>query len=189
MSELKKYKYNDVPWYLETKTYCQRERLSLKGVKPVGQRYQFKSREWVKLYDIRGLEKKKPLSDKQKVALEKANAARQKLYTCRRCGKYNLHTVSRKTGLCNDCHDYVEHMQYRIAAYQERLSWTDPESINSYVILDLETTGLDQGSDEVIEIAITTLNGDVLFNSLIKSKYPIPDDAIEQMTLLRMLQH
>lgn len=46
------------------------------------------------------------------------------------------------------------------------------------IILDTETTGLDQ-SAEICEISIINSNGDVLFDTLVKPKNPIPDRAIE----------
>lgn len=53
-----------------------------------------------------------------------------------------------------------------------------------YVILDLETTGLDPAFDEIIEIgAIRVRNGEEVerFNSLVKPSYPV-DPYIEELT-------
>lgn len=46
----------------------------------------------------------------------------------------------------------------------------------NYLILDTETTGLDRG--EVVQIAIIDSYGDILLNSLVRPKLPIPADAI-----------
>ncbi|EBK3072101.1 3'-5' exonuclease [Salmonella enterica] len=46
----------------------------------------------------------------------------------------------------------------------------------SYVILDTETTGL-KVDDEIIEIAIINMRGDVLLNTLVKPVNPIPPEA------------
>lgn len=48
---------------------------------------------------------------------------------------------------------------------------------NDFVIMDTETTGLDDEA-EVCEIAIIDKAGDVLFDSLIKPGKPIPEQAI-----------
>jgi len=45
------------------------------------------------------------------------------------------------------------------------------------IILDTETTGLDIKA-EIIEIAILDSEGSILFNSLIKPRYPIPSEAV-----------
>lgn len=46
----------------------------------------------------------------------------------------------------------------------------------SYVIIDTETTGL-KVDDEIIEIAIINMRGDVLLNTLVKPVNPIPPEA------------
>lgn len=45
------------------------------------------------------------------------------------------------------------------------------------VILDTETTGISRDS-EIVELAILSINGDVLFNSFIKPQHPIDPRAI-----------
>lgn len=46
---------------------------------------------------------------------------------------------------------------------------------NDFLVLDTETTGLDDG--EVVQIAIIDNAGKTLMNSLVKPKHPIPSDA------------
>lgn len=51
--------------------------------------------------------------------------------------------------------------------------------MNNYLILDTETTGLnDYGNDEIVEIAIIDQDENILLNTLIKPKKTIPKDVI-----------
>lgn len=50
------------------------------------------------------------------------------------------------------------------------------QKVLDYVILDTETTGLDENS-EIIEIAVIDLNGNVLFNSLVCPSVPMPNNS------------
>jgi DNA polymerase-3 subunit epsilon len=47
------------------------------------------------------------------------------------------------------------------------------------LILDTETTGLDLGMDEVVEVALLELDGTVLLNTLVRCRGIIPDGATE----------
>lgn len=47
------------------------------------------------------------------------------------------------------------------------------------LILDTETTGLDLGQDEIVEIALLELDGTVLLNTLVQCRGIIPYDATE----------
>jgi DNA polymerase-3 subunit epsilon len=49
--------------------------------------------------------------------------------------------------------------------------------LNQPVNLDTETTGLGP-TDEIVEIAIVDHDGEVIFEYLVKPKFPIPQDAI-----------
>lgn len=51
------------------------------------------------------------------------------------------------------------------------------ENKSKYVILDTETTGLNEA--EIVEIAIIDLDGKTLLNTLIKPTIPIPSEVIE----------
>lgn len=58
------------------------------------------------------------------------------------------------------------------------------ESIADYVVLDLETTGLDPRQDEIIEVAAIRVRNHVVaeqFTSLVKPQYPI-DEFITELT-------
>ncbi|MGL5381730.1 3'-5' exonuclease [Clostridium sp.] len=180
MEEYKR--WNDVPQHFKSQSYCNKERLSLKGVNAVARVYQKINNTWIDLYDITQLKSKKPLTEKQIQAKEKAQATRRANYTCGVCGTYNTRTVDRETKVCVECRGwYTTRLNELIRsneALEERLSWSEEEKINGFVILDTETTGLYQ-DHEVIEIAIMDLKGDVLYNSLIKPTRNVPDDAIQ----------
>ena len=47
------------------------------------------------------------------------------------------------------------------------------------LLLDTETTGLDLGRDEIVEIALVELDGTVLLNTLVQCRGTIPEDATE----------
>ena len=52
-----------------------------------------------------------------------------------------------------------------------------PKKLNEFVILDTETTGLDEDA-EIVEIAIIDNHGNVLFNSYIKPSQPIDETSV-----------
>ena len=52
-----------------------------------------------------------------------------------------------------------------------------PQKLNDFVILDTETTGLDEDA-EIVEIAIIDNHGNVLFNSYIKPSQPIDENSV-----------
>lgn len=180
MEEYKR--WNDVPENLKSKSYCAKERLNMKQALPVAKVYQRANNLWIDLYDINTLEKKAPLTEAQILAKEKAKATREARYTCKVCGDYNTRTVNKETKLCIECRDWHERKLQEInianMALQTRLSWSDEQHIDQYVILDTETTGL-YGDDEVVEVAIIDLKGNTLYNSLIKPTKSIPDDVVK----------
>ena len=47
------------------------------------------------------------------------------------------------------------------------------------LILDTETTGLDLGSDEIVEVAVLELDGTVLLNTLVQCRGTIPGEATD----------
>ncbi|MCW3664158.1 3'-5' exonuclease, partial [Burkholderia cenocepacia] len=48
--------------------------------------------------------------------------------------------------------------------------------MTNFILLDTETTGLDE-SAEIVEIAVIDDAGNVLLNTLVKPKHPIPNSA------------
>jgi DNA polymerase-3 subunit epsilon len=65
--------------------------------------------------------------------------------------------------------------RYTLSTSQDVLEWA--HSIFNTVIIDTETTGLDEAS-EIVEIAVIGLDGQVLLNTLVKPTIPIPSDAM-----------
>ncbi|BCC80200.1 MULTISPECIES: 3'-5' exonuclease [Bacillus] len=47
---------------------------------------------------------------------------------------------------------------------------------SNFLVLDTQTTGLGE-TDEIVEIAVTDLDGKTLLNTLVKPTVPISDDA------------
>lgn len=112
----------------------------------------------------------KPLTERQILGLQKAKETSIKNRTCKRCGsvqknkrELNIH------GICSECEN-IE------SAKLQRRKWLDNKE--KYIIIDTETTGLDY-DDEIVEIAIVDLDGNIVFESLIKPSKPIPQEVID----------
>lgn len=178
MEEYKGWTY--VPKYLKSKTYCAKERLIVKGIEPSARVYQKINNRWIDLYDTTLLKKKKPLTEKQLKALQKAQKTREERYTCVECGTYDIKEVSTATKLCSRCQNDLRGEQRNLLdankALNKRLSWVIGPNKGNYVILDVESTGL-YSEDEVIEIGILDLYGRELYNSLIRPGRNIPEEV------------
>lgn len=110
---------------------------------------------------------------KQLENIEKAREIYKKKRTCSKCG-FVVNTLQDLTdGICKSCKEdeYYSYMIDKII--NDRKVWMNNRK--DYIILDVETTGLDD--DEVIEISIIDLKGTVLFDTLIKPKRLIPIEA------------
>jgi DNA polymerase III subunit epsilon len=123
------------------------------------------------LYDrAQGVPKRQP-SEAQKAALAKAqDMARMVDVVCVRCGEY-IATVTNKRALewtRELCHMCVAHDK----AVTDAKAWLE----NADLILDTETTGLGD-KDQIIQIGIINLSGNVLLDTLIKPTIPIPPAA------------
>lgn len=70
------------------------------------------------------------------------------------------------------------------ATQQQAIEYAQKKLLENPVYLDTETTGLGN-TDEIIEISIVSMDGDVLFDSLIKPKQAIPaaSTAINHITM------
>lgn len=102
-----------------------------------------------------------PAEDKERS--EKARLARIKGLTCVRCGEVQRnYSQINKEKHCHKC-------QYAIKC---------EEFLNSdhYIILDTETTGLGW-NDEIIELGILDMKGNVLYESMFKPNQEIPREA------------
>lgn len=102
-----------------------------------------------------------PQEDKERS--EKAKMARIKGLTCVRCGEVQNHySQINKEKHCHKC-------QYAIKC-EEFLNG------DKYVILDTETTGL-HWDDEIIELGILDMSGNVLYESLFNPNQEIPKES------------
>lgn len=172
---MRKYKnWSEVPENLKSKTALSKEGLKLnKNQEHEAEVYQFKSRDWIKLYDMNKAIPKKKMSEKQIAALEKARKALEEKQTCPRCGYRQTYIVG---DMCTDCEEYEEYLS-RKKQYEARIrSWFDDEK---YIILDTETTGL-ESDDVIIEMSIINLKGETLLDSLIS---PLKADFEEATAL------
>ncbi|MGB3468159.1 MAG: 3'-5' exonuclease [Cyclobacteriaceae bacterium] len=147
---------NEPPNNLKTRT--QLEELDLKPVNPVGVIHCKKYT--VKLYDINNSEsvrQKKILTESCKKSLEKAQK------------------ISRLIGELRDWDNLHREAEfaYNDALYACKKIW---ENKSAYVVLDIETTGF-SCEDEIIEIAIVSLDGTKLLNSLVRPKCRISEEA------------
>lgn len=118
------------------------------------------------LYDINETKKvkKRNATEKQLKALEEGRRLRK---VCKICGKeFNYINELDRYKICYVCNNYYDRF---FQEYKEinniKLIKDILDNKDKYVILDAETTGL-ESFDQVIELSIIDLNGNVLFNSL-----------------------
>lgn len=128
-------------------------------------------------------EKCKPANEKQLAAIEKARATAIKNRTCTKCGAVETHKKHLDNrGLCRDC-VYDEEVENSKVLHEIRRNDIEEycrEFLESdkYVILDTETTGLDY-DDEILELSIINMKGDVLLNTLVHTDKEISKEASE----------
>lgn len=180
MEEIEKFKsWTDVPTNYKSKSWCNKERLITKDVEPVAAVYQKLSHKWIELYNIDTLESKPALTPKQVIGLNEGRKKREQKYTCKVCGVFS-YSIDLQNTLCPSCYNMLLNRLYEetetIKALEKRLSWTSSANKDNYLILDTETTGLDD-DDEIVDIAIIDMNGNVLLNTLIKPSKQISEEA------------
>lgn len=156
--------WDKVPSDFKTKTQLAKMGLRpVKGQKPVAI---FDSIYYKKEYSLYSSEqavaKRKP-SPKQLAVLEQN---RIKARTCQLCGQ----VFERPLKICWRCEHHLEHQVPVIQWARKMLENQET------VVLDTETTGL-EGDDEIVEIAITDIQGHVLLDTLIKPTQPILVEA------------
>lgn len=170
--------WDDVPEHLKTKTALKKLGLRPKrGQEPVAYKthWHWKTPDYA-LYDMNDCETY-TVSDAQRAALEKAQAASLASRTCTECGyveelsrDYRNKTYVRG-GLC----DYCREVQARQQDKQEIIQWArDMLARDDVCILDTETTDL---YGQVIELAIIDLAGTVLYDGRIKPTVEISEGA------------
>jgi len=162
-----------VPDHLKTKTQLGKlgKRLA-KGQKPAAKKTGGKGP--FKLYDINEAVDKRTPSPAQLAALDKARIAAEAANRCAHCGinfgrrgRYR-HRYNHVDGyICADC----------VARHEERI---DARRLlaEGFVVLDTETTGLDEQA-EIVSIGIIDHTGQVLLDRLVRPTQPIPAEVID----------
>ncbi len=148
---------NEPPENLKTKN--QLGEIGLKPVNPVGIIYCKKYD--VKLYDINNSESVRPkqqMNEARKKSLEKARYISGLVAELRRWSKMDF---------------FFSDRQYNDAVFTSRQIVENP---SNYVILDSETTGLDDDA-EIVEISIIDINGATLLDTLVKPQCEINLEA------------
>lgn len=173
--------WKNVPEHLKTRTALKKLGLRPKrGAVPaaVKTHWDYKIPDY-ELFDMRECEPY-TVSDKQKAALQKAQAKSLEARTCVKCGwveELGRHYRKKqyvRDGLCPHCREQVEHENAR----QEAVEWARRMlAQEGALILDTETTDLD---GEVIELAILNMGGEVLYNSRFKPTEAIAQGAYEK---------
>jgi DNA polymerase-3 subunit epsilon len=108
-------------------------------------------------------------TEKQLAALERARTKSLENRTCRRCGRVCKSKNSLDSDkLCSSCSQVIN-------ALKCRKYWLDHK--DEYVLLDVETTGL-YSNDEIVQIGIIDLDGNVLMDQLVRPTQKIPEDAM-----------
>lgn len=171
MPDLVRYtRWEDIPPHLQTRTQLAGQGLRpARGQSPVAtMRNQLRSAQPYALYDVGQAVPKRPATPAQRAALA---VAREKAYaqrsygTCPRCGDTEVwrDDLARwgQCGRCAEAEEAALRAEDRAKAVQwARETLADPHA----VVLDTETTDLD---GEVIEIAVLTMAGEVLLESLV----------------------
>lgn len=120
------------------------------------------------LYDATEAIEKRPLTVRQKTALQRVKAR----HTCQQCGTPFM--VLSPEGYCETCQQGV--MQ-RKNARLDAVQWAQTLAERPFLVLDTETTGLG-ALDRIVEIAVINENGEVLLNTLVNPEMYIPADVI-----------
>lgn len=170
---LPRYRHGEQPEHVATETELRRRGLKRgEGQEPAACSWWFDKRRWVYYYDVAEAVPRPKATPEQLAALEKAREAWRRLRTCTRCGFVAGWKLS--GGVCHWCgHELMIESDRSAAAEWARQLLASPEE---WVILDLETTGLD-GDAEVVQVGVLSPGGVVLFDSLVRPSGPIPREA------------
>ncbi|MBM6770582.1 MULTISPECIES: 3'-5' exonuclease [Bacillus cereus group] len=169
--------WSEVPIELASKT-----KLSKEGLKPleapVAKVFQRVNNRYIELYERSKSEKKRQLSDKQKLALSNGRKLGIEQRTCKQCGYIVQSKVKLRLSLCSSCYEHQEIMNQLKETKLKIKTFINKMFINKdqFVILDTETTGLTL-RDQIIEISVIDLAGKILLNSLVKPTINIPAEA------------
>lgn len=174
MSVVPEYKWGAWPPHLLTKKQMDDAGFNT-GAKlppPAGMVYRSKSPNGVMyLYDRHAGVPKKQINDQQRESLRKAAEKSKEGWSCIRCGQATGYFNQRGTfhaerksppGLCMWC----ECRQSSIEWARELLEKRD------FVILDTETSGLEPGYAEIVQIAVIDHAGNTLLDTNVKPQQP-----------------
>ncbi|AJH16881.1 exonuclease domain-containing protein (plasmid) [Bacillus mycoides] len=169
--------WSEVPLELASKT-----KLSKEGLKPleapVAKVYQRSNNRYIELYERSKPEKKRQLSDKQKLALSNGRKLGIEQRTCKQCGHVVKSKSKLRLSLCPSCYEHqvimnqLKETKLKIKTFINKMFI----NIDQFVILDTETTGLTL-RDQIIDISVINLSGKILLNSLVKPTINIPAEA------------
>ncbi|MFB7896168.1 hypothetical protein ACFC1B_07535 [Streptomyces xiamenensis] len=193
------YRTDHVPAHLANKTQLRSEGLSIAGLRPEGLHHYNAHHRICPLYSRAQARPVRPITEAQQAALA-AGRLLAGTRPCMRCGSRTRWSQDDQDhfggAVCGPCQPAAEQavidrkieraerehqaMEEMIAAdRQAAAEWArgvlaDPRS----VILDLETTGLNQDrADYAVEISVLTATGDALMDQRLNPGVPIPADA------------
>lgn len=169
--------WSEVPLELASKTKLNKE--GLKPIEaPVARVFQRVNNRYIELYERSKSEKKRQLSDKQKLALSNGRKLSLEQRTCKQCGHIVQSKAKLRLSLCPSCYEHQVVMNQLKETKLEIKTYINNMFINrdQFVILDTETTGLTL-RDQIIEISVINLTGKILLNSLVKPTINIPAEA------------
>ncbi|PFZ90011.1 3'-5' exonuclease [Bacillus wiedmannii] len=169
--------WSEVPLELASKT-----KLSKEGLKPleapVAKVFQRVNNRYIELYERSKSEKKRQLSDKQKLALSNGRKLSLEQRTCKQCRQVVQSKAKLRLSLCPCCYEHqiiinqLKETKLKIKTFINKMFINKDQ----FVILDTETTGLTL-RDQIIEISVIDLTGKILLNSLVKPTIIIPAEA------------
>ena len=138
---------------------------------PAGAAHRDKSPDgWMWLYDRAQGVPKQPISDEAKAKLKAAAEKSKAGWYCTRCGgptgwvdsKGYFHAKHyNPPGMCVECAD-------RDAA----ITWARDLLAGEFLVLDTETSGLNAGYHEIVQIAVINQAGDVLLDTYVQPQCP-----------------
>lgn len=140
----------------------------------------FSAKQFFEMTDEALKEAIPPVDEEKKKRLAES---RKKSLTCIRCGEVQSHhKYINKDKICDWCISKEEYEleQQRFANRRLEIIKNCKDFLmnDSYVVLDTETTGLNY-TDQIIELAILDMKGDIVYQSLFNPGYEISNEATD----------